>query len=79
VEILRVMFPNTVAVELYAGFHPEEGAKLAENILRVTLESSAENENTYASLVRLCHLFAQGAPRLVDATKLEKIPADENI
>jgi len=79
VEILRVMFPNAVAVELYAGFHPEEGAKLAENILRVTLESSAENENTYASLVRLCHLFAQGAPRLVDATELEKIPADENI
>lgn len=79
VEILRVMFPNAVAVELYAGFHPEEGAKLAENILRVTLDSSAENENGYTSLVRLCHLFAQGAPRLVDAAKLEKIPTDENI
>lgn len=78
-EILRVMFPNAVAVELYAGFQPEEGAKLAENILSVTLDSSAENENGYASLVRLCHLFAQGAPRLVDATKLEKIPIDENI
>lgn len=78
-EILRVMFPNAVAVELYAGFHPEEGAKLAENILRVTLDSSAENQNGYASLVRLCHLFAQGAPRLVDAAKLEKIPTDENI